>query len=203
MKVITIGRQFGSGGRELGKKLAKALGWAYYDREIIKKIAENTALPEDYVEKLLDRKPTAYYPASSGSTFHLSFDPHFNLSNTVYAEQSRLVRELAAKGNCIIVGRCADYILREEKPLRIFVYADIERRVKRCMANLRPDETGISEKEMQKKILAEDRARQKYYRFFTGQKWGELCHYDLCLNTAVGTIDAWVDFLVKAIEADH
>ncbi len=197
MKVITIGRQFGSGGRRLGKRLAERLGFAYYDREIITAIAEKIALPEDFVEKLLDERPSTFYPVSGG-TFHMAFDPHFNLSNAVYAEQAKLIRALAAKENCIIVGRCADYILREEKPLRVFVYADIDRRVARCMANLRPNEVGISEAEMKKKILAEDKARRKYYRFFTGQKWGDISHYDLCLNTAVGTENDWIDFLEKA-----
>jgi len=200
MKVITIGRQFGSGGRELGKKLAKALGWAYYDREIISAIAQKTSLPEDYVEELLDKRPTAIYPVTSGSTFHMTVDPHFNLSNQIYAEQSNLIKTLADKGNCVIVGRCADHILRDRKPFRIFVYADIERRVARCMAHLRPDEEGMTEKAMKKKILAEDKARRRYYRFFTGSDWGELASYDLCLNTAVGTVEDWVAFLVKAVE---
>ncbi|MBQ7364537.1 MAG: cytidylate kinase-like family protein [Clostridia bacterium] len=201
MKVITIGRQFGSGGRRLGKELAKKLGFAYYDREIITEIAKQTDLAEDYVEQLLDQKPTAFYPVSSGSTFHMAFDPHFNLSNTVFFAQSRVIREIAARENCVIVGRCADYILREQHPLRIFVYAPMERRVERCMANLRPDEQGITEKEMEKRILKEDKARRKYYRFFTGQAWGDINCYDLCLNTAVGTVDNWVEFLQKAIES--
>ena len=199
MKVITIGRQFGSGGRALGKKLAKKLGWAYYDREIITKISENTALDAEYVEKLLDERPSTFYPVSGG-TFHMAFDPHFNLSNAIYAEQAKVIREIAEKGNCVIVGRCADHILREEKPLRVFIYADIDRRVARCMAHLRQDEIGTTEAAMKKKILAEDKARGKYYRFFTGQKWGDIAHYDLCLNTAVATEDDWVDFLIKAAE---
>ncbi len=200
MTVITIGRQFGSGGRELGKKLAAKLGFAYYDREIITEISKKTDLPEAYVEKLLDTKPSPVYPMSSSGLMNFAGESHFSMSNAVYAEQAKLIKEIAARENCVIVGRCADYILRKDDPLKIFAYAPIEKRVARCMAHLHEEEVGMTEKEMQKRILEKDKARRKYYRFFTGHEWGDMDGYDLCLNTAVGTIDDWVDFLVKAVK---
>ena len=105
---------------------------------------------------------------------------------------------MASRGNAVIVGRCADYILRDRKPFRIFVYSDKEHRVARCRSNALENEQ-FSDKELWKKILAIDKDRRKYYTYFTGQKWGDKKEYDLCINTAVGSLDEWVDFVASLI----
>lgn len=198
-KVITIGREFGSGGRELGRKLAERLGIAYYDREIITAIAEKTALSEEYVDRVLERRPTQIYPFSHSGTFYLSFDPHFHLNNSIYAEQTSIIRSMADRSPCVIVGRCADYILKDREPFRVFVYSDMPHRLARCRENA-PENENLTDKELRQKILAVDRDRRKYYRFFTGQNWGDRKDYDLSINTAVGKIDDWVELISLFVE---
>ena len=122
-KIITIGREFGSGGREVGKRLSDELGIAYYDNEIITEIAKRTELAEGYVQHVMENGPTALMPITIGRTFYMGADPVMEQNNAIYREQSLLVQELAEKSDCVIVGRSADYILRDKKPLRLFIYA--------------------------------------------------------------------------------
>ena len=117
-KIITIGREFGSGGREVGKRLSDELGIAYYDNEIITEIAKRTELAEGYVQHVMENGPTALMPITIGRTFYMGADPVMEQNNAIYREQSLLVQELAEKSDCVIVGRSADYILRDKKPLR-------------------------------------------------------------------------------------
>lgn len=180
-KIITIGRQFGSGGREFGRRLADELGIAYYDKEIIKAIAEHTALSEDYVKQIVEKKPHAVYPVNIGQSFFFADSYYMRQVQEVYATQSQIIEELAEKSDCVIVGRCADHILRNRKPHRIFVYADMEARVARCFAE--SSGTDISEKQMIKQISRVDKNRAEYYSYYTGKKWGDISNYDLCINT--------------------
>ena len=181
--VITIGREFGSGGRELGKRLAEELGVAYYDREIVKAIAERSELAESYVEQVLENRVGGnYYPitvANSISTPIVGPIPIIN--NSIYSAQTDILREMAKKSDCVIVGRCADHILAEYRPLRIFVYASLESRIARCRAM--EGEEHLSDKELEKRIRAIDKARGQYYRFYTGCAWGDKVNYDLCINS--------------------
>lgn len=110
-------------------------------------------------------------------------DPALQPSIEVFSEQHRLLRELSEKSDCIIVGRCADYILKEKNPFRIFVYADEASKLKRCMERQPADET-LTEREMKKQMAALDRSRAQYYSYFSDQKWGAREHYDLMLNTS-------------------
>ena len=123
MKIITVSREFGSGGRELGKRLSDCLGWPYYDREIISAVARRNALDEGYVEDALEQGDFRGVPLTIGRTFaYFPSMPHD--SRQLLQEQRRVLRALAAHGDCIIVGRCSDYILREMKPIRIFIYKE-------------------------------------------------------------------------------
>lgn len=130
MKIITVSREFGSGGRELGKRLSDCLGWPYYDREIISAVARRNALDEGYVEDALEQGHFRGVPLTIGRTFaYLPSMPHD--SRQLLQEQRRVLRALAAHGDCIIVGRNADLILAEHRPLKLFVYADLESRLRR------------------------------------------------------------------------
>ena len=183
-KIITIGREFGSGGRELGKRLADHLGYAYYDKEIIDEIAHRTQLAQGYVKQIVEQKPGIYFPITTGRTLHApTADYTVKQHTTVYAEQANVLREMAEKSNCIIVGRCADYILRESNPLRIFVYADMESKIKRCRQKAETDEN-LSDRELMRLIKKTDKNRSHYYTYYTGQKWGRHSNYDLCVNTS-------------------
>lgn len=182
-RIITIGREFGSGGRELGRRLAEELGIGYYDKEILTEIAKNTSMSEKYIQDFVEGKPKGLFPITIGQSFAYNNDYHIRQMQEIYQAQTEIIHSLAEKGDCVIIGRCADYILRETKPIRLFVYADIDSRVQRCMARRTEDEKGLSEQEMKKKILAIDKNRARYYSDFTGQKWGDKKFYDLCINT--------------------
>lgn len=131
-KIVTCSREFGSGGRELGRRLAEELRFAYYDQEIISEIAKRTKLAEDYVQQIMESKPAFSFPINIGVTFQISNNELGRQKAVVFQEQCNILKELAEKSDCVIVGRCADNILSEYKPYRIFVYADMESKIKRC-----------------------------------------------------------------------
>ncbi len=183
-KIITIGREFGSGGRELARLIAQRLNFAYYDREIISEIAKRTSLSEQYVQNVAEHKPVIPFPIHTGRTFWAVIPDY---GQNVQKEQHDIIRELAGKSDCVIVGRGADYILRDEKPFRIFVYSDDESKLKRCREKNTEDYAQggeLSDKELTKRIEQINRARAEYYEFYTGQKWGSKSNYDLCVNTS-------------------
>ena len=117
-RIITIGREFGSGGREIGRRISEELQIAYYDQEIITEVANRTQLSEDYIQQISERKPFVSYPIHIGHSFYPIIDPTVHNSVQIFAEQHRLLEELSKKSDCIIVGRCADYILRKQSPFR-------------------------------------------------------------------------------------
>ena len=184
-KIITIGREFGSGGRELGRCLSEHLGVAYYDREIIEEIAKRTSLSAKYIQHITEQKPVIPFPIHTGRTFWAVI-PDYN--QNVQQEQHRIIREMAEKSDCVIVGRGADYILADAKPFRLFVYSDMEAKIARCRKNESAAyEAGVSvslsDKELTKRIEHINKSRADYYEFYTGQKWGARENYDLCINT--------------------
>ena len=182
-RIITIGREFGSGGREVGRRLSEKLHMAYYDQEIIKEIANRTALSEEYVRQITERRPVASFPIHVRTSFYAMPDPTLQQSVNVYLAQHKLLQELSEKSDCIIVGRCADYILRDRNPFRIFVYADTESKIARCMER-KPADENLTEAQMKKQMARIDRVRAKYYEFFSEQKWGARENYDLLVNTS-------------------
>ncbi len=179
--VITLGREFGSGGRELGRRLADYLHIAYYDKEILSEIAKRTQLTEEYVHNVVEHHPYPLLPITIGHSLYP--DMSFQIQQSVYVEQSNIIKEMAAASDCVIVGRCADYILQEIKPFRIFVHADMECRIRRCHERA-PEGEHLSDKEMKQMIQKVDKGRAKYYEFYTGEKWGDKSNYDLCINTS-------------------
>ena len=174
MKIITISREFGSGGRELGKRLADALGIAYFDREIIEEIAKKTSLDAEYIERTLDAGISAgAFPITYSRTFSL---PHsVNTTASLLAQQHKIVHSLAARGDCVIVGRSADALLEEYHPIRLFVYADMPSKVAR--------------------------ARAANHDFISALKWGDMHGYDLCINTSGVTIKDIVPQIAAYIRA--
>ena len=170
-RIITIGREFGSGGRELGRRLAENLGYAYYDQEILSEIAERTELSEKYVQSIVEKRPMFSYPI-------------------------HILRELAEKSGCVIVGRCADYILKDSNPFRVFVYADMDSKIERCRRKGKGQEN-LTDKEMKKYILDIDKNRARYYEFYTDQKWGDRKNYDICVNTTNEDIKKIANILAR------
>ena len=180
-KIITIGREFGSGGRELGRRLARELGFDYYDKEILTEIAKHTSLSEEYVQQVVENQPRQLFPITVGRSF-------------LYVDTQPL--QQAERSNCVIVGRCADYILRDKKPFRIFVYADMQSRIDRCRSRAAEDEN-MTDKEYKQQITSMDKSRARYYDFYTDMKWGDKLNYELCINTTNQDIPTLVEFLAR------
>ena len=182
MKIITISREFGSGGREIGKRLADELGFAYYDREIITEVAAKSQLDESYVEKMLESGMPMSFPVTFARTF--SYPDLTNQNYTkILVEQHKFIKSLAEKGDdFIIVGRSADVILRDYNPLNIFVYADMESKIDRCMK--RETSAAMTRREMEKKIKQIDKGRARNRELLDDSAWGEKEAYHLCINTS-------------------
>ena len=198
-KIITFGREFGSGGREFGRRLSEEIGFAYYDQEIISEISKRTSLSEQYVHSIVEHQPSFSFPIHIGRSFYPEVNPAFDQTMTIYQEQAHIISEMAAKSNCVIVGRCADYILKEYHPFRIFVYADMESKIKRCREKASEDEK-LTDKELKQKITKVDKKRAKYYEFYTGHSWGNKLNFDICINTTQTVIKEIVPVIAKLFE---
>ena len=182
MKIITISREFGSGGRELGKRLADALGFDYYDREIITAIAKNQQLDEAYVEKVLDQHAWQMIPL----TFHHSFSGANMLQTAqtnLLLEERRILESIVRLGkDCVIVGRNADILLRDEHPLNIFVCADMDAKIRRCQERADSGEN-LSYKQIERNARSIDRARAQTRNMISDSRWGARENYHLIVNT--------------------
>lgn len=182
MKIITISREFGSGGRELGKRLAELLGFDYYDSEIISAVAKNMGMDKEYVENKLADHGWRSFPITCRGTlgsanYARSGDIAFLL------QQKKVIEDIAALGkDCIIVGRNADVILSSYHPFNIFVCADMEAKVRRCMQR-RPADEKLNEKELRRKLRQIDKLRSQTRALISGSEWGDRNAYHLIVNT--------------------
>lgn len=182
MRIITISREFGSGGRELGKRLADALGIPCYDHEIIDMVAEKYGLDKNYVSHVSEKDIRVFYPSTIGQRF-VTNPPAFQQPVKIAAAQHEMIRQLALHGDCVIVGRCADVLCQDLKPLNIFVYAERLSKLQRCESRANESEH-FSEKEMLRKMKQIDKERAAYRELFTEAKWGKKESYHLCINTS-------------------
>lgn len=196
--IITISRQFGSGGREIGRRLAKELGYHYYDQALVSELAKRTDMAEDYLMRVDEIDPQPVMPMTVAQSFTQTIDPISEMNHEIYHEQAKLIEDLAEKGNCVFVGRAADYVLRDKFPLRLFIVADDDFRLKRC--HERGDVSAKqTDKQLLKEIRAIDKRRGRYYEFYTGQAWGEATNYDLIINTSQLGIDQVIKLLADFI----
>ena len=197
-RIITIGREFGSGGRELGLRLSQRLGIAYYDQEIIAEISKRTELSAQYVRKMAEKKPMFSFPLHIGRSFHYMQNSPWDLNLSIFREQSAIIREMAEKSDCVIVGRCADDILRDMNPLRIFVYGDMETKLERCRKRTGSDEK-MTDREILSNIRKIDKNRSEYYGLYTGKVWGDKQSYDLCINTSKISVERASELLAEFV----
>lgn len=181
MHIITINREFGSGGREFGKRLADSLGYAYFDQEILEELSKKLALDQNYLERALDNWQHQQ-TISIGKT--LTLNRFMGGNSLLLAEQHKLIKQLATQGNCVIVGRNANLVLEDLHPLRIFVYADMPSKIARCRE--RETETeNFSDKEWAQKIKTIDKGRSDIHDMVNSiYPWGDKRGYDLCVNTS-------------------
>ncbi len=186
VKIITVSRQFGSGGRELGKRLADRLGWDYYDREIIQALSREQNLDPEYVRAALSTHGWHHYQLTYRNSFQQYTAGAWHRTEML-VKQREILQEIAREGNdCVIVGRDADVILREEHPFRVFVCADLEARVQRCMRYEEKKEPAerLSEKEILRNIRRIDRDRRRTREILTGISAAEGTGFDLTVNAA-------------------
>lgn len=198
--IIALNREYGSGGKEVAEKLSKRLGIQAYDEDIADLAAKHSGIRKDYFEKV-DEKPTdsfLYMLAMNTFTMNSSINPFDNTlsSDKLFNKQAEVIQEIADKGDAIIVGRCAGYILREEpKCIRIYLCADKEFRLKRIM-----ESDHLDEKEAMKKIHSMDRKRDSYFGYYAGQDWKACNTYDLTICTSAIGIDKAVDLICQYID---
>ena len=182
MKSVTISRQFGSGGRELGKRLADELGFDYYDREIITSIAQAQGMDEGYVEKALEDHAWQHIPLTYGRSF-ASGAVMQSTQTSLLVEQKRVLDGIAKAGkDCVIVGRDADVLLADQKPFSIFVCASMDAKVRRCMERAAEGEN-LTRKAMEQNIRRIDKARARSREMISDAKWGQGGSYNMTVNT--------------------
>ena len=198
-KIITISRQYGSGGRYIGKKLSEKLGIPCYDDKLIDMVAKESGFAQDFVAEKGERMTGSllFNIASSLSYANNVFSGNgVSLQDEIYFIQNKIIKDLANKGACVIVGRCADYILRErEDVLNVFIHADMESKLDRAVTYF-----GITKDQAPALLKKKDKARSNHYKYYTDQDWGMASNYDLCLNSGILGIDGCVDVILKAMD---
>ena len=180
--IITISRQFGSNGREIARKLAEYLDISYYNKEILEKIAVNMGVCADFF-KDQNQDANGLFTIESKGLLGLRNITELSVNTQIYDMASDFIQKISQREDAVIVGRCADYILKEKEPFRIFVYADAESKLKRCRERS-PENENLSDSKIRKNIRSIDKGRARYYNYFSRQKWGSRENYDLLINTS-------------------
>lgn len=176
-RIITISREFGSGGRFIGEEVAKKLGIAYYDKNIIGQIAEKSGLSPEYIQENAELSPKKGLFAYAFSGRHITGK---SVEDMVYEVQRNIILELAEKEPCVIIGRNADYILKDrDDVLNVFIHGDMPEKIKRITGLY-----NVKEKEAVKMMADTDKRRRTNYNFYTDQNWGKASNYTLCLNSS-------------------
>lgn len=188
-RIITISREFGSGGRTIGKRVAEQIGIPCYDNELLMKIAEESGFQENYIKEAGEYAPGGFL---SNIFSHQGATP--NNADYLWHIQYKIITELAEKSPCVIVGRCADYILKDKANcLKVFIHADVTFRAERIVKVY-----GEWEQSPEQRIREKDKRRAAYHRFYTDMKWGHAQNYDLTLNSGTLGIDQCV-VIIKAL----
>lgn len=193
-RIITISREFGSGGHSIGQMVADLLGYKFYDRELVNKVAQRSGFSPEFIEENGE-----YASARHSLLFSLAMaNQHsvevLSIQDKLYIEQTRIIEELAEEGRCVIVGRCADYVLRDRKDcLNVFIHSDMESRSRRVL-----EKYGKTSKSIEKRLAEKDQKRKVYYRNYTGRVWGQAQNYDICLNSGVLGLEACAKIIAEA-----
>ena len=197
-KIITISRQFGSGGHSIAKAVADRLGIAFYDNNLITEVAKQSGLSEEFI-----REHEEYASHSSSFLYQLAMSTagtygYPSVYQKLYEAQTKVIEEIANKESCVIVGRCADYILKNrEDCLHVFIHADNEHRAKHIL-----EKYGPTEKTTAQRIKDKDNKRRNYYRFHTDREWGVAANYNLALDSGVLGDELCVELICKAMGKD-
>lgn len=197
-RVITIGREFGSGGHEIGMRLAERLGIPFYDRELITLASEQGGLDPKLIER---NEEGAHRISEKGRSrmpfFSLSYTPDF--SDAIYLQQCKVIKDLAAKGPCVIVGRCADFVLRNEGSINVFIAASMPYKIAR-KRKVAVEKAGYTDEQMERYINDMNTARANYYNHYTNGKWGNSSTYHLCVHSDLVDVDGAVETILAYLE---
>lgn len=195
--IITISRQFASGGRSIGKRVAEALGLPYYDKELITLAAKESGYDEEFFENIEEKANNKFmYYLSSGFGNVSSWGTDIALDDKLFLIQADVIRSVAAKGSCVIVGRCADYVLNNNPDcVNIFIYSDIAHRIDRAKNDYHLDAPNLKDA-----ILKSDKKRATYYNYYTDMKWGQMENYHLLLNSDSIGIDNSVELIKRYVQ---
>lgn len=191
--IITIGRQHGSSGREIARLLAEKLNYKCYDKEIVDEAANHSDFSRDLIDAFDEKRMSAFILHAGG----YGLNENFRLNMQVVSAQFEAMRNIAEKGNCIFVGRCADYILRDHDDLiSVFILGDMDERLK-CLERRQ----GLDEVEARKKIKDVDKDRSSFYRYYSDQTWGDAQNYDMCINSSKLGVEGTVQVILDYIKA--
>ena len=198
--IITISREYGCGAREVGERLAKRLGIPYYDRDLVHKAAERSGLTPEFIEKTEQRNTGGVFYGTNAAVSSMSgvLPGGTSLADQVYLAEFSVIREIAERDHsCVIVGRCADAILKNDyRCLNIFLHADLQSRIKRAV-----EVYGVDPDKAERIVRDTDKARAKHYKYYSDQKWGAASNYDISMNMAAFTIDGAVQILADCVSA--
>lgn len=200
-KVITITRQFASGGREIGKRLAEAYNIPFYDNEIISRAAKETGFAEAAFERVEDKAVNSLlYSIAMGMNAFSNQEIGFaglSLDDRIFLAQSKVIRKVAEEGPCVIVGKCADYILKErEDAINLFVHASLDFRIKRAI-----EVEGISPTSAAETVMKKDKSRANYYKYHSGERWDNLFNYNMSISSDIAGIEGTVASLKTYLDA--
>jgi cytidylate kinase len=193
--VITIGRQLGSGGKQIGELLSKKLGIPCYDKELILLASRESGLGKEFFEKFDEKSSYSFFSNIFGHTSGYTNEQAGNYlcNETLFRIQSDVIKKLAEEESCIFVGRCADYILRNHPHLfSIFVHAHIDDRIRRIIA-----EKNCTEKDARNRLEQTDKKRAEYYNYYSNKQWGLSTSYDLCINSSNLGIEKTTNFIFQ------
>ena len=198
--IVTIGREFGSGGHEIGKILAKELGMAFYDTELLELAVAKTGYHEDYIRSNDEKAPDfAAGPLFSGMEYYQP-SPY----DKIQVEVRKIIEDIAENESAVIVGRAADYILRDKTHVSVFLFAPMEDRIKRKMALLdEKTRSEITDSMMEKTIRQRDKQRRRFYEYYTDMRWGARDTYDLLINTSRAGIEGSVKIIETFIKEGY
>ena len=195
--VITVGRQYGSGGREIGTMLAEKLGIAYYDDMLLKEAAKESGLCEDLFRSL-DERPKSFLYSVAMDPYSFSMNhvmPKGSIEQQVYLATYDTIKKLADKGPCVLIGRCADYALKDrDDVINLFITAPLENRIERVARR-----NGITRDEAKERIKRTDKSRASYYNYYSSKDWGDAKSYDLCIDSSLLGIEGTVELLEKLV----
>lgn len=191
--IITIGRQYGSGGREIGHRLAQAFNIDFYDKELITLAAKQSGFNEEIMKENDEKHNRSFLYSLVMGTY--TGEASLPLNHKLFLAQFDAIKKLAEEKSCVIIGRCADYAL-EYNPdcLKVFIHADIDARIRRAI-----DEYGVDPDKVEEIIKKTDKQRESYYNFYTGKKWGDMDNYDITLNSTYAGIDGSVKVIENLI----